>query len=128
MAVISFFLRLKSGAAVGVLAMCLGYSSLSMAAELPQRLVVRNPGGKTIEILTATPGGGYIRRSNSGEWLGRATLLGSSYRFVDQAGRTVATARPEAAPLGVAQGPLAQRTLAVVRDTHGDIAGTISDK
>jgi hypothetical protein len=108
--------------------MCLAYSSLSVTAELPQRLFVRNPSGKAIEILAATPGGGYIRRSNRGEWLGRVTLLGSSYRFVDQEGRTVATARPEVVPLGVAQPPLTQRPLAIVRDTHGDIAGTISDK
>jgi hypothetical protein len=128
MAVSSLFPRLKSGAAVGVLAICLGWSPLSMAADLPQRLVVRSPSGQTIEVLTATPGGGYIRRSNRGAWLGRATLLGSSYRFVDQAGQTVATARPEMAPLGVAQRPLAQRALAVVRDTHGEVAGTISDK
>lgn len=99
-----------------------------MSAELPQRLFVRNTSGKAIEILAATAGGGYVRRSNRGEWLGRVTLLGSSYRFVDQAGRTVATARSELAPPGVAQPPLAPHALAVVRDTHGEIAGTISDK
>jgi hypothetical protein len=128
MAVISIFFRLRSGAAVGVLAMCLGWSSLSMAAELPQHLVVRSASGTIIENLTATPGGGYIRRSNSGAWLGRATLLGSSYRFTDQAGQTVATARPEVAHLGVGQRPFAQQPLAVVRDSHGEVAGTISDK
>jgi hypothetical protein len=118
--------RLGSSVTLGVLALCLGWSLVSVAAELPSRLVVRSPSGQTIETLTATPGGGYVRRSARGEWLGRATLLGSNYRFVDQAGRTVATARPEVAPLGVGQRPLAQKPLAVVRDTHGEVAGTIS--
>jgi hypothetical protein len=127
MALIRFLSRLKLGA-IAAAVMCLGTSTLSLAADLPARLFVRNPSGQIMETLTVTPGGGYVRRSSSGAWLGRAMLLGSSYRFVDQEGQTVATARPEMVPFGVAQRPLAQRPLAVVRDSHGDFAGTITDK
>jgi hypothetical protein len=113
--------RWQVTASVGVIVVYFGWSLLLHAAELPQQLVVRNKSGQTIEVLTASLGGGYIRRSARGEWLGRVILVGNTYHFVDPEGRTVATAQPEPN----LPGPSGNHSLATVRDTRGDIAGAI---
>lgn len=98
-----------------------GVSLSLQAAERPQRAVVRTMKGAILEYLTESIGGGYVRRAAGGEWLGRASLLGDTYRFYDKVGRTVWTARPELQPLGTTR-----RALATVRDMGGRIIGMIT--
>jgi hypothetical protein len=95
----------------------------SAAQEQPQRLVVhaRNSNGATMEILTATTGGGYMRRTPDGQWLGRANLLGETYHFYDRAGKTIWIARPELQITGAAR-----RELATVREPSGKLIGVIT--